>query len=124
MFDDVRPLLAKLDECGVPVLVVSNFDSRLHKILRGFALQDAFREVLCSSMVGSAKPDPQIFVAACRTLHAQPVQVLHVGDDRRADYDGARSAGLCARWLRRKQCNSIEQEQIATLEAVVALLSA
>jgi putative hydrolase of the HAD superfamily len=121
VYDDVLPLLAKLEAHDIPVVVVSNFDSRLHNILRGFALHDAFREVLCSSMVGSAKPDTRIFTAACQVLRSQPSQVLHVGDDRRADYDGARNAGLSARWLDRDQPHASEHEQIASLDAVYGL---
>lgn len=122
LFEDVRPLLETLDANGIPVIMVSNFDSRLHNILRGFALHDAFRDVLCSSQVGSAKPDAQIFTTACTILQAQPQQVLHIGDDRRADYDGARNAGLHARWLNRKPTHSPEPEQIATLGAVCGAL--
>lgn len=124
LFDDVRPLLAALDARGIPVVVVSNFDSRLHAILRGFELREGFREVLCSSMVGSAKPDRQIFVAACAILDVQPAQVLHAGDDRRADYEGARNAGLCARWLQRQPSCAAEAEQIGTLDAVLAAVPA
>ena len=121
VYDDVEPLLAKLEAQGIPVVVVSNFDSRLHDILRGFALHDAFREVLCSSMLGSAKPDAEIFTAACRILRASPLQVLHVGDDRRADYSGAQNAGLSARWLKRDAPDDCEHEQIATLDSVAKL---
>ena len=121
VYEDVRPLLSALDAQNIPMVVVSNFDSRLHDILRAFELHDAFRDVLCSSMVGAAKPGPKIFSAACRSLHTQPLKVLHVGDDRRADYDGARGAGLHARWLNRDRTRQIEHEQIATLDDVQGL---
>jgi putative hydrolase of the HAD superfamily len=119
VYEDVGALLARLEAHAIPVIVVSNFDSRLHNILRGFSLYDAFREVLCSSMAGSAKPDPRIFIQGCAVLNSQPRQILHVGDDRRADYDGARNAGLCAQWLNRQQSAVPEQEEIATLNDVV-----
>ena len=123
VYDDVRPLLARLEAQAIPIIVVSNFDSRLQNILRRFSLYDAFRQVLCSSIVGSAKPDAKIFNQGCAILHSQPLQVLHVGDDRRADYDGARSAGLCARWLNRQPSAVAEQQEIATLGEVIQAIS-
>ena len=71
VYEDVGALLARLEAHAIPVIVVSNFDSRLHNILRGFSLYDAFREVLCSSMAGSAKPDPRIFIQGCAVLNSQ-----------------------------------------------------
>jgi putative hydrolase of the HAD superfamily len=104
--------------------VVSNFDSRLHGILRGFSIHDSFRQVLCSSEVGSAKPDATIFLAGCKALNLPPEQVLHVGDDRRADYHGAHGAGLLARWLNRSLAAGNEEEipQVGSLAEIAGLV--
>ena len=101
LYPEVRPLLDALDRAGIPAAVVSNFDTRLHDILRAHGVHRRFRAVLCSSEAGAAKPDSRIFLAACAALGASPDRVLHAGDDRRADRDGARAAGLQALWLRR-----------------------
>lgn len=124
VYDDVRPLLANLDARGIPAVVVSNFDTRLHGILHGFSMHDSFREVLCSSEVGSAKPDAKIFSAGCEVLGLPPEQVLHVGDDRRADYHGARDAGLLARWLNRTSATADDEEiqQVKSLDEIPGLI--
>jgi putative hydrolase of the HAD superfamily len=49
--------------------------------------------------VGVAKPDPKIYQAATSHLVLDADQVLHVGDDARADAWGAREAGLQSVWI-------------------------
>jgi putative hydrolase of the HAD superfamily len=55
--------------------------------------------VIISAEVGTAKPDPAIFLLACRTLGEIPANCLFVGDDRENDYDGAKGAGMRARMV-------------------------
>ena len=122
VYEDVLPCLDQLDELKVPVIVVSNFDSRLHALLKDFALHDRFRSVLCSSEAGSAKPNPNIFAQACEVLRMPAEQVLHVGDDRRADFEGAREAGLHSRWLvRGKDVDQLSEGAIPSLLNVAEL---
>lgn len=56
--------------------------------------------MFCSliSQLGIEKPNPTIFEATCEKLGVEPSEALHVGDDRRNDVVGARSAG-CYAWL-------------------------
>lgn len=51
-----------------------------------------------TNQVGAEKPNPTIFEAACQELGVWPEECVHVGDDRRNDVFGARSAG-CYAWL-------------------------
>lgn len=101
VYPEVLEVLDALDAHGVPGAVVSNFDTRLHAVLRELDLHRRFRAVVCSSEAGAAKPDARIFALACEALHSSPQQTLHAGDDRRADLDGALAAGLAALWIRR-----------------------
>lgn len=96
VFPDVVPCLDALAGLGLPLVVVSNWDSRLHEILAGLGLRDRFRFVLASAEVGAEKPDPAIFQEAARRLGVAPARVLHVGDLVREDLLGARGAGLKA----------------------------
>lgn len=43
--------------------------------------------------VGLEKPNPEIFMTACKELGVKPEQVLHVGDDETNDIVGASAAG-------------------------------
>jgi len=101
LYPEVITVLDALDAAGVPVAVVSNFDRRLHDVLRGLGVHGRFRAVVCSTEAGAAKPDRRIFAAACEHLGIAPGAVLHAGDDRHADLEGATAAGLRARWVRR-----------------------
>jgi putative hydrolase of the HAD superfamily len=66
-------------------------------------LSDAFDAVLASAEVASQKPDPGIFLEACRRLGVLPHRTLHVGDSVVDDIEGARNAGLQALLVRRDE---------------------
>jgi putative hydrolase of the HAD superfamily len=81
--------------------VVSNFDSRLRRILPQLGIAEFFEELVISSDVGADKPSPHIFEEALRRFAVRPDEVMHVGDDPLADWSGARDAGLQVFELRR-----------------------
>ena len=101
LFPDVVPCLETLARWDIPVAVVSNWDSRLHSVLRGLGIAETLQFVLTSAEFGAEKPDPTIFREAIDRLGLAPEQVLHVGDSLEDDVHGARAAGLQAAWLRR-----------------------
>ena len=78
----------------IPLAVLSNFDARFRPIAAGLGIDHYFDPVVLSGEVGFAKPDRAIFEIACTRLELAPEQVLHVGDDAAADWNGARRAGL------------------------------
>lgn len=90
--------LEKIRKSGIKTAVVSNFDSRLHRILDDLGLTKMFDAVIVSADVSAEKPNPVIFMKACEELGVDPDHVIHVGDDRRNDIRGARDAG-CFAWL-------------------------
>jgi putative hydrolase of the HAD superfamily len=101
VFEDVAPALANLKARGLKLGIVSNWDDRLRPLLRRLRLDHYFESIVVSCEVGARKPDPRIFEAAGAALGSAPGETLHVGDHREMDYQGARAAGLRARWLRR-----------------------
>ena len=101
VFPDVFPCLDALAALGLPLGVVSNWDSRLHAVLRGLGLTERFRFALTSAEFGAEKPHPSIFREAARRFGLPPEEVLHVGDLLRDDVEGARAAGLQALLLDR-----------------------
>jgi putative hydrolase of the HAD superfamily len=74
--------------------VVSNFDGRLRLILQHLGISKYFTRVFVSSEVGADKPDPEIFRRALKLIELKPPEVLHVGDDRKRDWEAASEAGL------------------------------
>ena len=105
IFDDVisSGILNKLKKRGVTLGVVSNWDSRLHTILKSTGLAQHFDFILASAEVGSAKPDKKIFIEAIRKSGVDSTEACHVGDDLRADIQGANSVGIEAILVDRNQ---------------------
>ena len=105
VYPDVLPALNRWQKQGIELAVVSNFDSRLYAVLKSLNLTDYFTSITISTEVGAAKPESQIFTAALQKHNCLAENVLHIGDSFKADYCGARSAGLNAIWLNRQQEN-------------------
>ena len=100
LYPEVPEVLDALaGRCGLGIL--SNFDGRLRPILAGLGVLDRFRHIVLSSEVGADKPDPWIFQRALALAGVAPHEALHVGDDLRCDWEGARAAGLRAFHLQR-----------------------
>jgi putative hydrolase of the HAD superfamily len=96
VYPDVMPALAALRALDCSLGVVSNFDSRVLRILDGLGLAPWFSSVTLSSEVGVTKPDPAIFVRALARHRVAASAALHVGDSPVEDGEGARAAGLRA----------------------------
>ena len=77
--------------------IVSNYDPRLHIILKQLKLNNYFDFVLTSYEFGCEKPNEKIFREAVKLGECHNgVEALHVGDDYVNDYLGAKNAGLNA----------------------------
>jgi putative hydrolase of the HAD superfamily len=103
VYPDVLPALNRWQEQGIELAVVSNFDSRLYAVLKALNLAEYFTSVTISTEVGAAKPESQIFTTALQKHNCIAENVLHIGDSLKADYCGAKNAGLNAIWLNRQQ---------------------
>ena len=103
VYPDVLPALNKWQQQGIELALVSNFDSRIYAVLKSLNLAEYFTSVTISTEVGAAKPQSQIFTAALQKHNCIAENVLHIGDSFKADYCGAKAAGLKAIWLNRQQ---------------------
>lgn len=90
------PALERLKALGHRLAVISNADGRMEGVIRRTGLGPCFEFVLDSAVEGVAKPDPEIFLRACRRLELEPDACLYVGDLFSVDVLGARRAGLDA----------------------------
>lgn len=86
---------------GVTLAVVSNADGTVERRLReegicqvGPGAGVPVTVVVDSAVVGSAKPDPEIFRHACEATGVPPERAVHVGDTVGADVAGALAAGI------------------------------
>lgn len=106
IYPDVKPALEKWQNQGIELAVLSNFDSRLYSVLKALNLADFFTSVTISTEIGAAKPDIEIFTAALQKHSCKPEEALHIGDSFKADYQGAKNAGIKAIWLNRDEDNT------------------
>lgn len=96
-FDDAVPTLERLAR-QYPLGALSNGNADV----REAGLGHLFDFALSAADVAKPKPDPAMFDAALRALGDMPAaEVVHIGDDPRADVFGARQAGWRAVWLNR-----------------------
>lgn len=93
--DGSENLLTLLRDKGISIGVISNYDPRLHEVLNNVSLGSHFDFIITSYDVGFSKPDKRIFDCAMQELKESvvPSECLHIGDDVKKDYEGARAAG-------------------------------
>lgn len=96
VYKDVIPTLIHWQEEGIELGIISNFDTRIYSVLEGLDLKEYFDSITVSSLVGAAKPDPQIFWSALEKHQCNPSEAWHIGDSLAEDYQGAIAVGLRA----------------------------
>ncbi|KAI0093338.1 HAD hydrolase subfamily IA REG-2-like protein [Irpex rosettiformis] len=102
LFDDSLPCLRDLKELDVRTGLVSNTDSRMHLVIGDLGIASYLDPVLLSEEQGVEKPSKEIFQRACHIAGVQLDEVLHVGDELKADYYGAKKVGISALLVRRR----------------------
>jgi putative hydrolase of the HAD superfamily len=95
-YDDVRPALERLQK-RYRLFALSNGNADLRRV----GLAGLFAGHITARTAGAAKPDARIFAQLAAAAGVESWQVLHIGDDPRADVVGATQAGMQAVWLNR-----------------------
>ncbi len=93
--------LAELRRRRLRLGLISNWDERLPRLLEELGLAASFEVVAYSQEVGVEKPHCRIFETVLERLALPAARVLHVGDRRRQDVEGARAVGMRAMLLDR-----------------------
>jgi HAD superfamily hydrolase (TIGR01549 family) len=106
LYEDVIPTLEALRSTSIRLGVLSNASRDLVPLLFRFGVAHYFDAIIVSELVGSEKPQREIFMKALETLDVEPQEAVHVGDSYHHDYLGATRAGLQAVLLDRKGTSS------------------
>jgi len=93
---DVLAAIDGLRARGLKLAVVTNSFAEDVAGWDGSPLRSSFDIMLCSCAIGLAKPNPEIYLLACRELRVPPGRALFIGDGADDELDGARTAGLHA----------------------------
>ena len=121
LFDDVPVTIDLLTSRGLVVGLASNFDARLHDILRGHEALMAFQHVFVSSELGHRKPSPSFFAGIQKALNLDADELMLVGDNVQNDYRAARAAGWRACLLDRRNTSSCENQVKSLADVACAL---
>jgi putative hydrolase of the HAD superfamily len=111
-YPDTQPALRALRERGLRIVVVSNWDISLPRVLERCGLSALVDDTVTSAGVGARKPEREIFTAALAVAGAAPDEVIHVGDTVEEDVAGAAAAGIRALLIDRNgggDISSLEQ---------------
>jgi putative hydrolase of the HAD superfamily len=93
IYPEVLEVLEALRDRAVDLVVLSNWDARLHAVLDGSGLGEFLSQRFISAELGWEKPDQAIYRHVAEILRLPPTALLSVGDDPRNDVEGPRKAG-------------------------------
>lgn len=118
LYPEVEQALQRI-ACRYPLFALTNGNADIART----SLGPLFRGTISAREFGVGKPDPRIFLEACRRLECAPAEVLHVGDDLELDVRGAQAAGLQTFWLRRADCaaGAVPHEDVVTVACLQTL---
>lgn len=95
-----KQVLEQLKAKGYPMVLVSNFYGNIHQVLRDAQIEDEFKSVIESAVVGVRKPNPAIFALGVCALDLPASQVLVVGDTFSKDIVPAHHLGCHTLWIK------------------------
>jgi putative hydrolase of the HAD superfamily len=108
MYSDIKNLLQEITEKDKTINILSNTafikGRTLKKVLAYYELTDYFKFQIYSDEVGISKPNMEIFQLVFDQINAhrktEKKEILHVGDNSIADYNGALRFGFDAHLLK------------------------
>jgi putative hydrolase of the HAD superfamily len=113
-------LLDSLRGRGVKTGLVANSWPDPGRVLRRdaelFGLAEHLDTMVFSEALGVRKPDPAVFLHACRELQVEPIATMFVGDNLVTDVRGAADVGMTtvqALWFRADDTPGIEADFMA-----------
>ncbi len=102
-YPEVAGALHALRDRGLRLVVASNWDISLHRVLSETGLRELLDGAVTSAEVGAPKPAADVFVAALELAGVTPAQAVHVGDSPEYDVPGALAAGVAPVLVRRAE---------------------
>ncbi|MEV7329336.1 HAD family hydrolase [Micromonospora sp. NPDC093244] len=93
---DAVPVLTALRGRGLGTGVISDCTHELPAFFPQLAVDPLVDVRVFSVQVGQCKPDPALYLAACRRLGLAPADCLYVGDGGSQELTGAERAGMTA----------------------------
>jgi len=92
--EDALQLLPQLQQVGYSMAVISNRKRPFQDEIESLGIASYFVFSMAGGEVNAWKPEPDIFIHACKRMDVNPSQAMYVGDNYFADVVGSRRAGL------------------------------
>lgn len=122
LYPDAAKALAELKNAGLIVGAVSNWESRLDRLLSSHGILQFFDFVLASEAQGYSKPSRRLYELALERAGVRAEEALHVGDSEEEDLKAAESTGIRAVYIQRRPDRLLRHApRIASLEPLPAL---
>jgi len=102
LWENIEEILIKIKEKNKTVSILSNtafiHGDSLRKVLEHLGLAQYFSFMIFSDEVKASKPNLQVFDMVFKKINEfrklDKEQILHIGDNKIADYDGAKTFGF------------------------------
>lgn len=105
LFPETAETLASLHSQTHGLAIASNFDSRLHQVLRDLKIHHFFTHIFTSADVSARKPSPKILQHIMRETHCPRSHCCLVGDSTIYDQPAAKAAGIAFYLINRPNTN-------------------
>lgn len=122
--DTTRGIVERLAR-KFPMVLVTNFYGNMPVVLEEFGLDNIFKCIVESSVVGLRKPDPKLFAMGVDALQMQPEEVVVIGDSYSKDIYPSSTLGCPTVWLKnicwKDEAIDPEHRPTATIESLLEL---
>jgi len=129
MFDDVRSTLKRLKELEIPMGIITTRNAgvdlglnlgKVEQELADLGVAQYFSFIIGVSSSGQTKPHASVFNDAAEGLKVSVQDLLHVGNDFYADYEGALNAGAQGLLLDRHELYLDSAGRIDNMEQILS----
>ncbi len=117
-FDDVWSVLDSLSD-DYRLIIITNA-ARIFTKVQLSGVQNYFSKVFsCTSDFGKVKSEGSVYERVCDSLHVDPSELVHIGDDMEFDYSVPSNVGVRAFLVDRERNNGSDQDVITDLREIL-----
>jgi HAD superfamily hydrolase (TIGR01509 family) len=122
LYPEVKEVLLELKRRDVKVGLISNgYEEEIDIVLEKANLEKATFDIMVGAdTTKKVKPNPDIFKYAINKLEVKPEEIIFVGDNLEADYNGAENVGIHALLIDRTEKQLSNLRTIKNLKQILS----
>lgn len=94
-----------------PLVMVTNFYGNMHAVLKDFGLDNLFKGIIESAVVGVRKPDSAIYSLGVEALGCLPQEACVIGDSFDKDIQAAKKLGCKVIWFMGEEWETAQHDK-------------